>query len=837
MINLREYKTKATELEDYIPWCVMVDDGIVLNRDGSLQQSFRYRGADLDSSTEEELVVSCARLNNCLRRVSGNWCIQVEARRERSQVYPARQFPDVCSALIDSERMACFADSDNYYESRYYFTLLYLPPADTYDKLSKVFIKKSEVETEAHDRMEMNLRNFKAEVGRVYQLFHEVMPECDALSAEETLTYLHSCVSPKSHKVVPTDASVFLNYLLLDTPLNGGLHPMLGDYYLGIVSIKGYPQQSVPGILDALNRLNFEYRWVTRYLPLDKVDAQTELENYRRQWFASRKSIFTQLKEALTKSESAMVDRDALEKFDDAQVALQELGDDIVSFGKFSQTVVVMDKNKERVDEMVRIVQKTINARGFVTVHETTNAVNAWMGSIPCMPRSNIRKYYMNSVNLSHMFPMSSVWAGENWNKHLDAPPLMRCETSGSTPFRLNIHVGDVGHTMVVGPTGSGKSVLLNMIEAQFRGYKGAQVYIFDKGGSSRALTAGVGGTFYDLGNEDENSLSFQPLAHIDEEGERNWALEWLLQILLQEGIERITPEIKGAVWSALNKLATAPQDERTMTGLCLMLQDKQLSEALKVFTTPSAFNPDGGAYGRLFDSDHDDMAYGSWQAFEMEELMDKQGAVMPTLLYIFHRLEANCKGQPTLFVLDESWVFLDNPFFASRIRAWLKVMRKNNVSVVFATQNLEDVANSSIAPAIIESCLTNIFLPNEKATNSSNDAIYKMFSLNERERWRIATATPRRQYYYKSNKNSRLFELALDRMPFSLSYVASASKEDQAKVKELLLKYPASEFNEHWVAYKGMPEVVEVIQQLKIKAAGPENDAEAVRPRVKFAI
>lgn len=816
MIDLREYRTDASGLEDYIQWCVMIEEGIILNHDGSLQQSFRYRGPDLDSSTEEELVVTVARLNNCLRRIGGNWCLQIEARRERSQEYMERKFPDVCTALIDSERMAAFAESGDFYESSYYFTLLYLPPQDKYDKFNKIFIDKKEVTNDEHDRIEMNLKNFKTEVQRVYQLFCEVMPECHALNADETLTYLHSCVSPKRHTIKASGYLEYLNYYLTDTPLHGGLHPKLGDYHLGIVTIKGFPQASTPGVLDALNRLDFEYRWVTRYLPLDKVDARNEIENYRRQWFASRKSIWVQLKEALTRSESAMVDTDALDNYDDAQEALGELGADAVSFGKFTQVVIVQDKSREKVESMVRTIEKTINGRGFVTVAETTNAVNAWLSSVPCMPRNNIRKYMMSSLNLAHMFPLSSVWAGDKWNKHLNAPPLMRCKTSGSTPFRFNLHVGDVGHTMVVGITGSGKSVLLNTIEAQFRGVLDAQVYVFDKGGSSRALCAGVGGVFYDLANEEGNSVSFQPLASIDSESERNWALEWILQILIQEGIDKITPTDKAEVWSALNKLATAPREERTMTGLCLMLQDDRLRDALRTFTTASAANPDGGAYGRLFDSEQDSLSYGNWQCFEMESLMEKKSAVMPTLQYIFHRLEQNCTGKPTILVLDECWVFLDNPLFEQKIKEWLKVMRKNNVSVIFATQNLEDIANSRIAPAIIESCRTKIFLPNPSALNPANDAIYKMFSLNEKERWIIASATRARQYYYKSDRNSRLFELGLERMPFTFAYVASASKEDQKKVKEILAAGDAEKFNERWMEYKDMPDVIPYIENLK---------------------
>jgi len=267
--------------------------------------------------------------------------------------------------------------------------------------------------------------------------------------------------------------------------------------------------------------------------------------------------------------------------------------------------------------------------------------------------------------------PISSVWAGQMQNKHLDAPVLFHTETNGSTPFRVSLHVSDVGHTMIVGPTGSGKSVLMNTIEVQFRRYKNAQVYIFDKGGSCRALTAGVGGEFYDLAAE-SNGLSFQPLAHIDNENERMWAMEWLLKYYAQENLE-ITPDLKKEVWEALGKLATLPQRERTLFGFQLVLQNPILQRAIESITV-------NGAYGKLYDNDHDSLSYGQWQVFEMEELMSKKGAVLPALDYIFHRLEQNCNGAPTIFMLDECWTFLDNPLFAAKIREWLKVIPKKGL-------------------------------------------------------------------------------------------------------------------------------------------------------------
>jgi type IV secretion system protein VirB4 len=357
---------------------------------------------------------------------------------------------------------------------------------------------------------------------------------------------------------------------------------------------------------------------------------------------------------------------------------------------------------------------------------------------------------------------------------------------------------------MIVGPTGSGKSVLMNTLEAQFRRYENSQVYIFDKGGSCRALTAGVGGEFYDLASEG-NGLSFQPLAHIDDENERMWAQEWLLKFFSQENLV-ITPDLKKEVWEALGKLATSPQNERTLFGFQLLLQNSVLQNAIEAITV-------NGAYGKLFDSDYDSLSYGRWQVFEMEELMSKKGAVLPALDYIFHRLEKNCTGAPTIFMLDECWTFLDNPVFAAKIREWLKVMRKNNVSIIFATQNMQDIADSEIAPAIMESCPTKIFLPNPSAMDDRLKEIYYGFGLNDREREIIATATPKQQYYYKSVLGCRLFDLALGK--FTLAYVASAKKEDQEMVKQLLEQYGKEGFNEKWLAYKKIPESIGFLKNM----------------------
>lgn len=802
---------------DYLPWACLVEPGTMLNKDGSFLKVFNYRGPDMDSRTDEEMMHLVGRLNNIVRRLTGNWAIFLEARRTKSKEYPDRVYPDPITAMMDVQRKNFF-NSGNHYESHYYFTLYYLPPADKFDKLEKVFYTSTEKAAEReHDRVEEHLKTFRTESSRIYSMLQEVMAECHELDDEELLTYLHSCISTKSHKIHVPEIPMYLDAILYDSPFTGGLHPVLGTQfdkqYLSIISVIGFPAMTMPGVLDDLNRLGIEYRWCTRYIPLDKVDAENTIKSIRLAWFRGRKSLWTSLKEAISKSESQMIETANLDRSSDADAALLELANDYCNFGYFCTTIILMNKDQSILDNQTRNIEKTIQGRGFATRREDLNAVGAWMGSIPGMVYANIRWPMINSLNLAHILPISAVWAGQAWNKHLNAPPLMHTMTTGSTPFRLNLHVGDVGNTMIVGPIGSGKSVLLNTIEAQARFLPHCKIFIFDKGGSSRVLTAGVGGEFYDLGNETEGSyLSFQPLRHIDQEDEKIWASEWLLQIFAQENV-LITPQHKADIWTALNSLASSEEDERTITGFYILLQNQELKNAIMPFMKKSTGLSDGGPYGRLFDSNQDTLTVGSWQSFEMGELMNKVAAVLPTLQYLFHIIERNCDGSPTFIVLDECWVFLDNPLFAEKIREWFKTMRKNNVSIIFATQNLTDVTKSQIAPAILESCFTRIFLPNANAINPSDEGVYSMFNMNYRERQLLAMATPKRQYYYKSTEGCRLFELALS--DFMLSYVGSASKEDQAKCRELLQTYGRSSFNEHWLEYKNQKDALEIYREM----------------------
>ena len=204
----------------------------------------------------------------------------------------------------------------------------------------------------------------------------------------------------------------------------------------------------------------------------------------------------------------------------------RSLGSDEVAFGYVTATVTVTRSRCTAADEKLRAVERAIQGRGFVTVAETLNSVEAWLSSIPGHVYANVRQPIVSTLNLAHLLPLSAVWAGPERNAHLDGPPLIVTRTEGATPFRLVTHVGDVGHTLVVGPTGVGKSVLLATLVLQFRRYANSRVFVFDKGHSARATVLGLHGEHYDLGHD--GTIAFQPLARIDEDGMRAWAAEWV---------------------------------------------------------------------------------------------------------------------------------------------------------------------------------------------------------------------------------------------------------------------------------------------------------------------
>ncbi len=833
MLSLREYREPTRRLPDRLPWACLVAPGVVLQKDAVFQTTVAFRGPDLASALDAELMSASARLNNALRRLGSGWAFFVEAQRFASSAYPSCSWSHPAAAVVDRERRRSFQDAGSHYESSYYLTFTWQLPGDRKKRAGAFFYqdegpRKSTVEGE-RVALRRELEHFQKAVAEIVDILAGVFPEVGLLDDDQSLTYLHSTVSTHRHPVRAPETPMYLDALLPDMPLSPGDVPMLGDHFVCTSTVSGFPSSTFPGLLDALNHLPTEYRWVTRFICLDKAEAKALIEKYRKQWWAKRKGLWTLIKEEASKEEATLVDNAAANKAADADAALQALGDDLVSFGYLTTTVTVWDRDLEEARRKSQRVKEVIQSRGFTVKDETLNATHAWLGSLPGHVYANVRRPVVSSMNLTHLMPVSSVWAGDATNRHLEqvcgvGAPHLYCSTTGATPFRLHLAVGDVGHTLILGPTGAGKSTLLGMLALGWLKYPGGKVVIFDKDRSARAVTLAAGGACYEPGHE-RAEVAFQPLGDIDRESERAWASQFILTLLAAQAVA-IDPATKTAVDETLLSLAGADRQERTLTLFATQIGSRQraLRDALRPYTLD-------GHFGRIFDADHDALEEAPWTMIEMGHLMTLgEAVVVPALEYLFHRVEGRFDGAPTLMIVDEAWLFLGHPVFASRLQAWLKTLRKKNVYVVFATQEVADVARKpELLSTVLSACHTKIFLADEEALTPAMTAAYEAMGLTTAEIEILARAQKKRDYYYRSVKGRRLFQLGLG--PAALALVGMSSEADQRFLDSVVATRPRGEYARAMLERRGVAWAVAALD--RERAAPPKEVIEATTVRV----
>jgi type IV secretion system protein VirB4 len=807
VLALREFRSKATGLPDLLNYAAVVDDGIVLNKDGSLSAAWAYRGEDLDSASAAELSALSARVNAVFARRGSGWMLHVDALRTEARGYPeVGAFPDRTTSLIDRERRAAYEAEGVHYESRYILTVTYLPPVDAEHAIATFFVdgEKSGYRTHAasraletfaaalreiEDHLSSTLRLVRLRGRRVEDRFGKIHVQ------DDFLRHLMTCLTGDDHPVNLPPVPVYLDAVLGARDFCGGLSPRIGRRHIRLIAITGFPAESYPGILDLLNRLPLRYRWSTRFILLDTPAAQHQINRYRSRWWQKRKSLRNLVREHAGNA-ATHVDADADAMAADAVAALADASSGTVKFGYYTSVIVLMDENTDLVDAAARSTLKAINHAGFAARLEDVNAVEAFLGTLPGHGYPNVRRPLLHTLNLADLLPLTSIWPGLGQNPcpfyPSASPPLAYAATTGATPFRLNLHVGDVGHSLIVGPTGSGKSTLLGFLLAQQFRYPGAQVFAFDKGYSLFVLCAASGGSYYEIGAD--TGPAFTPLAQIDAPAERLWAQEWLETLLGLQGVT-VTPLHRRALHRALELLAGSPS--RTLTDLVNTVQDQALRDALTPYTL-------AGPLGRLLDAEADGLDDNAFQVFELDHVAALgEKNLVPVLLYLFHRVQRRlAEGRPTLVALGEAWLALSHPLFREKIREWLKTLRKTNGAAVLETQSISDITNSPIRDVVIESCLTKIFLPNTEAQTEHAARGYEALGLTQRQIELIARAIPKRHYYYTSPLGKRLFELGLG--PIALSFLGAGSREELAEAKDLIARFPDT-WPAQWLRRRGL--------------------------------
>lgn len=790
MVALRRFRKTGPSFADLVPYAGLVDNGILLLKDGSLMAGWYFAGPDSDSATNTERNELSRQINAILSRIGSGWMIHVEAMRVPTSNYPSpdrSHFPDPVTRAIDEERRAHFAREQGHFESKHALVLTYRPPEGRKSALSKYIYSDTESrKTTYAETVLLFFRNMTREIEQylssiisIARMKTREVAGHDGEKAtryDDLLQFVRFCITGENHPVLLPSVPMYLDWVVT-AELEHGLTPKIENRFLGVVAIDGLPAEAWPGILNSLDQMPLSYRWSSRFIFMDAEEARQKLERTRKKWQQKVRPFFDQL----FQTQSRSVDQDAMTMVAETEDAIAQASSQLVSYGYYTPVIILFDEDREAVSKKAEAVRRLIQAEGFGARIETLNATDAFLGSLPGNWYANVREPLINTNNLADLLPLNSVWPGnpaapcpfypEN------SPPLMQVAT-GSTPFRLNLHVDDVGHTLIFGPTGSGKSTLLALIAAQFRRYENAQIFAFDKGNSLLPLTLAADGDHYEIGGDEsdkDEALSFCPLFDLSSDADRAWAAEWLEMLTELQGVT-ITPDRRNAISRQVMLMATAPG--RSLSDFVSGVQMREIKDALHHYTVD-------GPMGQLLDAEEDGLTLGSFQCFEIEHLMTLgERTLVPVLTYLFRRIEKRLDGSPSLIILDEAWLMLGHPVFRAKIREWLKVLRKANCAVVLATQSISDAERSGIIDVLKESCLTKICLPNGAALEPGAREFYERIGFNDRQIEIVSSAIPKREYYVATPVGRRLFEMSLG--PIALSFVGVSGKDDLKRIRAL---------------------------------------------------
>ncbi|MFQ5569530.1 MAG: hypothetical protein ACE5G0_07630 [Rhodothermales bacterium] len=753
-------------LGDLLGWAFLVGEGIILMKDGAFLTGLRIRGRDLDSATAAEVNQAAAVIAQVLGLLGEGYSFEINLHRRETHDYPAldrNHYPTPALWALERERLDQYRRQGQHFITENVILITYIPPKETTQRWERLVVEGAG----EHLDWTQILHRFKSTVAETESLLATTF-FVERLDSRALLTECHRCLTSLQHNVSPPPfAHSYLSYVLASDDFMTGFQPVVGRRYVFAISITSLGMESVAASSDWFNRLRENARWHLRFVCLSRHEADRRISKLQTRWFHQRgglRALFTPGDYQAHREDFENLDATEMQR--ETSQALADNRSGRARFGYLTSTILLHDTDRDRGAGRALALMQAIRDQGWTCSLETINATDAFLGSLPGHGSYNLRRPLLSSVNLAHLFPTTTPWPGEAvCPSNLfpsESPPLLYARTGGATPFRVNLHQGDVGHTLVVGATGAGKSVLVGMLAMSWLRYAESRVFIFDVGYSHLIPTLAAAGMHYDLAGED-GSIALQPLRYIDEDAERIWALFWLETVCELCG-HSLSPDDRRELGHALDLLAQAPPQGRTLTALYVSLP-RRLQDVLEPYTVK-------GTFGRLLDA-HDDGTRperGRVHTFELSEVIQfRDRLVVPLLMHLFRRIERSLDGTPTLIVIEEAWAALMRSAFAQRVQQWLLTLRKRNAAVVLVTHSPAQIRELPNAAMLTESCPTKIILPNPEARHPDQAEVYRTLGLNAREIEIIATATRKRDYYYKSTSGSRLFDLNLGQVALTL--------------------------------------------------------------------
>lgn len=756
---LKDYSDAGT-LSGLVALWGFVRDAVFLTKAGAVGVAFRLSPADSECMDEGARAAAAARIAHALKQLSDRVHLYVYSMKR--PIAPERPVPHL-NAVVNAAlaERAAFIDTaaGRFFATDHYMVVLHegLKRGLRYwsEPWHLLSARRRSSAIDAHlDRAIDDLLGHAQTCAALLSDVVRPVP-LDRQGVFEFVRRLCNYVEWKT-RAAALKYDGYLDYFVADSTLEcHRAHLRVDDYYVKVLTMKEPPAATSALMLDALHRIPHPFiacaEW--RSLPVDTI--RREIRAKRRHHFNRRISLVNYISPE-TKPEHMLVDESATSVVTELGQCLASIDVDGRAFGSSSFSLVMYDTTLERLEGGIADAAKIFARHDGVLHVESYNALNAWLAVLPGNTAHNLRRLTLLDTNHADLLPLAgastgAVTCGDPLRKR-ECLAIFRSEQQ--TPYHWRIHYEDVGHTLILGATGSGKSFLLNFLVTHAQKYD-PMTLIFDVGGGFQKLTTLLTGSRWRIGLTNEacriNPFSLAPTA------ENRHFLAAFTRVLLQAGGQyRATLQDDRDLYEAVESLYTVDAANRRLFTLSNMLP-RHLSNALSRWVR-------GGAYGDLFDNEEDTLTVSPLQSFDFSGLDAFPLVLEPLLFYILHRSTAAIESAPhtqlKLFVLDEAWRFFRDPIVKAYVTEALKTWRKRNASVLLATQNTEDFADRDLLRTVIESCPTKVFL-----SNPDLDAARArdLFHLNEVEVARIMDLQPRRQFLLKRPDAAKVLELTVD--------------------------------------------------------------------------
>jgi type IV secretion system protein VirB4 len=695
--------SRETPAGDKLPYLAQIDDHTVMLRDGRLMQVFAIGGLMFETADTSELNYRKTLRDAMLQAVgSSRFALYHHIMRRRIEPQLTGEFPDPFSDGID-DAWRRRLEAKQLFTNDLYLCLIRRPlqgRGGLADRLLRSLSRTSgqtrsmeladdlRALAAAREAMLAALSSYGARLLGSY--------EGEGGLCSEVLEYLYALYNGELRPVRLPEEDVG-HYLPARRVSFGAetaeLSPGTGSdrEFMGLVSIKDYPGQTFPGMLDELLRLPVEMQITQSFA------------------FVDRQPALGRVNLALRRMRAA--DDEALSLRAELGNARDDLAAGRAAFGEHHLTIAVRGKSVAAVDEGIAEVQAALTDLGMIGVREDMALEPAFWAQFPGNFSFIPRRGLVSSRNFASLGSLHNFPVGRPERNHWgDAVTVL--ETTAAGPYHFNFHHGDLGNFTIIGPSGSGKTVVLNFLLAQSRKFD-PRIIFFDKDRGAELFLRAIGGR-YDVLRVGEPS-GLNPLLLDDTPENRHFLVEWLTRLVKQPD-QHLEPEELVQLKDAVDASMQAPHAYRRLGHFAQLLRGGQRPKAGDL---ASRLAPWWGAGERawLFDNAEDRTDLGQKvMGFDMTRILDEPELRTPAMMYLFHRVEERLDGHPSIIVVDEGWKALDDEVFTARIRDWEKTIRKRNGIVGFATQSAEDALSSRIASAIVEQAATQIFMANPKA-------------------------------------------------------------------------------------------------------------------------